>query len=248
MQIIISAECVKGHLDLIRRRFRPTGWAHDSPATPPRCGRQAGRRRPLRAAAQPAFWPLLRIEQSIHRSPRRKRGKMGSPHRSPSLALFDVALSETEIQEARGASRGNAFRGSNNVSSLSLRFGLRSMYFLTDIFADRRERATSKLALRACMETGLNALFKGQQKGPLPDGERLPAQDRVDLIRRTGNLPTACRSEPDFRESPLRSWLPDHREGHCFSRRAQSSASVARPVYARAALISASLIRLSAQS
>jgi hypothetical protein len=58
------------------------------------------------------------------------------------LAPFDVALSETEIQEARGASRGNAFRGSNNPISLSLRFGLRSMYFLTDFFADRRERAT----------------------------------------------------------------------------------------------------------
>jgi hypothetical protein len=41
-------------------------------------------------------------------------------------ASFDVALSETEIKEARGASRGNAFRGSNNVIFLSLRFGLRS--------------------------------------------------------------------------------------------------------------------------
>ncbi len=53
---------------------------------------------------------------------------------------FAIALSETEIQEARGVSRGNAFRGSNNVIPLSLRFGLRSM----DFFADRRERAPSK--------------------------------------------------------------------------------------------------------
>jgi hypothetical protein len=71
-------------------------------------------------------------------------------------ASFDVALSETEIQEARGASRGNAFRGSNNVISLSLRFGLRSMYFLTDFFADRRERATSKGASRGNAFWGSN--------------------------------------------------------------------------------------------
>jgi hypothetical protein len=64
-------------------------------------------------------------------------------HQAPG-ASFDVALSETEIHEARGASRGNAFRGSHNVIFLSFRFGLRSMYFLTDFFADRRERATSK--------------------------------------------------------------------------------------------------------
>ena len=67
----------------------------------------------------------------------------------PQLALFDVALSETEIQEARGASRGNGVLGATDADSLSLRFGLQSMYFLTDFFADRRERATSKLALRA---------------------------------------------------------------------------------------------------
>jgi len=65
------------------------------------------------------------------------------------LAPFDVALSETELQGARGASRGNGVLGATDADSLSLRFGLQSMYFLTDFFADRRERATSKLALRA---------------------------------------------------------------------------------------------------
>jgi hypothetical protein len=75
---------------------------------------------------------------------RRRSPRSASPPQEAPGASFDVALSETEIQEARGASRGNAFRGSNNVISLSLRFGLRSMYFLTDFFADRRERATSK--------------------------------------------------------------------------------------------------------
>ena len=67
----------------------------------------------------------------------------------PQLALFDVALSETKVQEARGASRGNGVLGATDADSLSLRFGLQSRYFLTDFFADRRERATSKLALRA---------------------------------------------------------------------------------------------------
>ncbi|NBS33203.1 MAG: hypothetical protein EBS83_10500, partial [Planctomycetia bacterium] len=61
------------------------------------------------------------------------------------LAPFDVALSETELQGARGASRGNGVLVATDAGSLSLRFGLQSMYFLTDFFADRRERATSKL-------------------------------------------------------------------------------------------------------
>jgi hypothetical protein len=84
-----------------------------------------------------------RVQPSFHASPKRKRGRPGRRTHFRSLALFDVALSETEIQEARGASfdvalseteikeargasRGNAFRGSNNVIFLSLRFGLRS--------------------------------------------------------------------------------------------------------------------------
>jgi hypothetical protein len=43
--------------------------------------------------------------------------------------LFEMFLGKTKLQEARGASRGNAFRGSNNVISLSLRFGLQSIGF-----------------------------------------------------------------------------------------------------------------------
>ena len=74
------------------------------------------------------------------------------------LAPFDVALSETELQGARGASRGNGVLVATDAGSLSLRFGLQSMYFLTDFFADRRERATSKLAPRASRSSAtLNA-------------------------------------------------------------------------------------------
>jgi hypothetical protein len=47
--------------------------------------------------------------------------------RGPRLAAFDQALSGTEIREARGVSRGDAWLGSKNVVSLSLRFGLQSM-------------------------------------------------------------------------------------------------------------------------
>ncbi|NBS32818.1 MAG: hypothetical protein EBS83_08455 [Planctomycetia bacterium] len=43
---------------------------------------------------------------------------------------FAIALSETEIQKARGASRGNRVLGATDADSLSLRFGLQSMYFL----------------------------------------------------------------------------------------------------------------------
>jgi hypothetical protein len=53
----------------------------------------------------------------------------GSKSGFPQLAFFDVALSETKIQEARGASRGNRVLGATDADSLSLRFGLRSMYF-----------------------------------------------------------------------------------------------------------------------
>ena len=47
--------------------------------------------------------------------------------RGPRLAAVDKTRSRSEIREARAASRRNAFRGLNNVISLSLRFGLRSI-------------------------------------------------------------------------------------------------------------------------
>jgi len=50
---------------------------------------------------------------------------------TPGSCSLDGALSGTELWEARGASRGNTFPGKSAVS-LSLRFGLRSMYFLTN--------------------------------------------------------------------------------------------------------------------
>ena len=75
---------------------------------------------------------------------------------------FAIALSETEIQKARGASRGNRVLGATDADSLSLRFGLQSMYFLTNFFADRRERAPSKRALQA----SLHGLFlAGRREG-----------------------------------------------------------------------------------
>jgi hypothetical protein len=92
----------------------------------------------------------LRLANSGKPEPRAEGIRSGIKKRGfPQLALFDVALSETKIQEARGASRGNGVLGATDADSLSLRFGLQSRYFLTDFFADRRERATSKLALRA---------------------------------------------------------------------------------------------------
>jgi hypothetical protein len=49
--------------------------------------------------------------------------------RGPRLAVFDNALSGTELGEARAASRGNTGLGSKSAVSLSLRFGLQSMGF-----------------------------------------------------------------------------------------------------------------------
>jgi len=50
----------------------------------------------------------------------------------PQLAVFDGALRETEIQEARGASRGNVFRGPRNVISLACGSGFEASAFLPE--------------------------------------------------------------------------------------------------------------------
>jgi hypothetical protein len=83
-------------------------------------------------ACRQGYWPLKSLFKPVSMQSR--------------SVSFDGAVSETEIQEARGASRGNGVLGLNNVISLSLRFGLRSMDFSTDFFANRRVRATSKSA------------------------------------------------------------------------------------------------------
>ena len=95
-------------------------------------------------ACRQGYWPLKSLFKPVSMQSR--------------SVSFDGAVSETEIQEARGASRGNGVLGATDADSLSLRFGLQSMYFLTDFFADRRERATSKLAPRASRSSAtLNA-------------------------------------------------------------------------------------------
>jgi hypothetical protein len=100
---------------------------------------------------QLTIFKLRQAEPNSVKPEARAKGKwlLDKKRGFPQLAFFDGTPGKTKIREARGASRGNAVRGSNNVISLSLRFGLRSMCFLTDFFADRRERATSKLGFRA---------------------------------------------------------------------------------------------------
>jgi hypothetical protein len=122
------------------------------------------------------------------------------------LAPFDVAPSETEIQEARGVSRGNAFRGSNNVISLSSRFGLRSTYFLTDFFAVRRERATSKLAS--------GAFWQPPRSRPVLPGEGTaltPSRRRCGGCRRRR---LRCRGPGRRRPWPGRPGRRRRRRGH----------------------------------
>jgi len=75
--------------------------------------------------------------------------------------------------------------------SLSLRFGLQSMYFLTDFFADRRERATSKLAVRVSKQ-GLFSLVrvKPRYQNVRQDGESTGAHSIARQL--------VCRSKSAF--------------------------------------------------
>jgi len=111
-----------------------------------------------------ARWPVM--PGSPSREPREcvsgfnKRG-------SPRLALFDVPLSETEIQEARAASRGNGVHGATDADSLSLRFGLQSMYFLTDflLIAVNAQHQSLRFGLRSI---GFFSVVRGKPRHPWP--------------------------------------------------------------------------------
>jgi hypothetical protein len=121
-----SVTCVSNRFDIHGPLPANAGDSKSTWATPKNAEGFRGCRSPLPAAAD--------LNNSL------LGRKLGDILAGPGRAVSDHPLGRTKPQEARGASRGNACLDSKNTVSLSLRFGLQSMGFVSLVLVQPRHQ------------------------------------------------------------------------------------------------------------